>query len=194
MARKLPRMLRWEEVMQLVEQNQRSSMSMNYEQDKERINLEREAQISKMKSKWQEMQRLQSRIGGGEACPICQEEFLESDLDIMYTSLCNHLSHSECMDLWKSSPLFRRNPTCPLCRTPMLGTGTQNLPVRSDQNPLENLPVRSSQYSLGSNCLLSVLGLAMIGWGLFVTPVSQEEWCLIILCCHILVLQCYFSL
>ena len=57
-------------------------------------------------------------------CTICFTEMEKETEDLEDCSQCKKYFHQMCIQAWK-----KHNPTCPLCRAPLLGGGGSNDPL-----------------------------------------------------------------
>ncbi|XP_030524943.1 RING-H2 finger protein ATL29-like [Rhodamnia argentea] len=88
----------------------------------------------------------------GLECAICLAEF-EDDSVLRLLTVCYHVFHQECIDLWLTS-----HKTCPVCR------GNLDLPLSklSEMRPVVSLPRESTMGSIHENEEASFQGAVSI--------------------------------
>ncbi|CAJ1940616.1 unnamed protein product [Sphenostylis stenocarpa] len=87
-----------------------------------------------------------------DTCAVCLSQ-LEVDDEVRELMNCYHVFHRECIDRWLEHEHENHNPTCPLCRAPLLSSCCHHNSPTSLPPPQPSWAVERLLYLFGDDLL-----------------------------------------
>ncbi|KAL9325767.1 hypothetical protein ACSQ67_006412 [Phaseolus vulgaris] len=87
-----------------------------------------------------------------DTCAVCLNQ-LEVEDEVRELMNCYHVFHRECIDRWLEHEHENHNPTCPLCRAPLLSSCCHHNSATSQPPPQPSWAVERLLYLFGDDLL-----------------------------------------
>ncbi|WVZ11641.1 hypothetical protein V8G54_016171 [Vigna mungo] len=87
-----------------------------------------------------------------DTCAVCLSQ-LEVEDEVRELMNCYHVFHRECIDRWLEHEHENHNPTCPLCRAPLLSSCCHHYSAACQPPPQPSWAVERLLYLFGDDLL-----------------------------------------
>ncbi|BAT76939.1 hypothetical protein LR48_Vigan01g288400 [Vigna angularis] len=87
-----------------------------------------------------------------DTCAVCLSQ-LEMEDEVRELMNCYHVFHRECIDRWLEHEHENHNPTCPLCRAPLLSSCCHHYSAACQPPPQPSWAVERLLYLFGDDLL-----------------------------------------